>query len=99
MDGQAPVVLDAATAAVAVGKARVARANHQPLPPGMLLDDTGQPTTDPRYALGDPQGAFLPFGLHKGSGLGLFCDLFAGALMGGETIQPGNGNQIGRAHV
>ena len=93
LDGQAPIVLDAATAAIAVGKARVAKANGLELPAGLLLDDAGQPTTDPRFALGDPQGAILPFGLHKGSGLGLFCDLFAGALMGGETIQPGNGNQ------
>ena len=93
VDGRAPVVLDAATAAMAVGKARVAKAGGARLPAGLLLDDAGQPTTDPSYALGDPQGAILPFGLHKGSGLGLFCDLFAGALMGGETIQPGNGNQ------
>ncbi len=93
IDGQVPIVLDAATAAVAVGKARVAKANGLQLPAGLLLDDAGQPTTDPRFALGDPHGAILPFGLHKGSGLGLFCDLFAGALMGGETIQPGNGNQ------
>ncbi len=93
IDGLAPVVLDAATAVMAVGKARVAKASGLELPAGLLLDDAGHPTTDPRYALGDPHGAILPFGLHKGSGLGLFCDLFAGALMGGETIQPGNGNQ------
>lgn len=93
LEGMAPVVLDAATAGMAIGKARVARAVGQPLPPGLLLDDQGRPTTDPRFALGDPQGALLPFGLHKGSGLGLFCDLFAGALCGAETAQPGNGNQ------
>ena len=93
LDGMAPVVLDAATAGMAIGKARVARASGLALPPGLLLDDQGQPTTDPRFALGDPQGALLPFGLHKGSGLGLFCDLFAGALCGGDTAQPGNGNQ------
>ena len=93
MDGMAPLVLDAATAGMAIGKARVARALGEQLPPGLLLDDQGQPTTDPRYALGDPHGALLPFGLHKGSGLGLFCDLLAGALIGGNTAQPGNGNQ------
>ncbi len=93
LEGVAPVVLDAATAGMAIGKARVARASGQPLPPGLLLDDKGQPTTDPRFALGDPQGALLPFGSHKGSGLGLFCELFAGALCGAETAQPGNGNQ------
>ena len=93
VDGLAPLVLDAATAGMAIGKARVAQARGEQLPPGFLLDDQGQPTTDPRYALGDPHGALLPFGLHKGSGLGLFCELLAGALMGGQTAQPGNGNQ------
>ncbi len=91
--GMAPVVLDAATAAMAIGKARMAHAQGAPIPAGMLLDDQGQPSTDPRYALGPVLGALLPFGLHKGSGLGLFCELFAGALSGGETAQPGNGNQ------
>jgi uncharacterized oxidoreductase len=91
--GLHPVVLDAATASLAVGKARVAQARGETLPPGLLLDDRGEPTTDPRFALGEPRGALLPFGLHKGSGLGLFCDLLAGALTGGETAQPGNGNQ------
>ncbi len=93
IDGLPPVVLDAATAGVAIGKARMAQARGEPLPPGLLLDDRGRPSTDPRYALGDPQGALLPFGLHKGSGLGLFCELLAGALIGGDTAQPGNGNQ------
>lgn len=93
IDGLAPVVLDAATAGMAIGKARVAQARGEELPAGLLLDDQGQATTDPRYALGEPHGALLPFGQHKGSGLGLFCDLFAGALAGGQTAQPGNGNQ------
>ena len=93
IDGMAPVVLDAATAGMAVGKARIAQAQGAALAPGLLLDDRGRPTTDPRFALGDPHGALLPFGLYKGSGLGLFCELFAGALTGGETAQPGNGNQ------
>ena len=92
IDGLPPLVLDAATAGVAIGKARLAQAQGEQLAPGLLLDDLGKPTTDPRYALGNPQGALLPFGQHKGSGLGLFCDLLAGALMGGETAQPGNGN-------
>jgi len=93
IDGLAPLVLDAATAGMAIGKARVAQANGEQLAPGMLLDDQGEPTTDPAYALQEPLGALLPFGLHKGSGLGLFCDLLAGALLGGHTAQPGNGNQ------
>ncbi|MEL0113836.1 MAG: Ldh family oxidoreductase, partial [Rickettsiales bacterium] len=34
--------------------------------------------------------ALLPFGEHKGSGLALMCELLAGGLSGGGTIQPRN---------
>ena len=34
-----------------------------------------------------PLGALLPFGEHKGSGLGLFCELTAGGVAG-LTLQP-----------
>jgi uncharacterized oxidoreductase len=33
-----------------------------------------------------PLGAILPFGLHKGYGLALVCELLAGALGGGGTL-------------
>ena len=35
-----------------------------------------------------PFGAILPFGLHKGGGLAVICDLLAGALTGGKTHRP-----------
>ena len=35
-----------------------------------------------------PHGALLPFGLHKGGGLAVICDLLAGALTGGRTHSP-----------
>ena len=35
-----------------------------------------------------PFGAILPFGLHKGGGLAVICDLLAGALTGGRTHSP-----------
>ena len=35
-----------------------------------------------------PYGAILPFGLHKGGGLAVICDLLAGALTGGRTHSP-----------
>ena len=38
----------------------------------------------------DPLGSLLPFGAHKGSGLALMCELLAGGLSGGGTIQPDN---------
>ncbi len=52
------------------------------LPDGILLDPAGQPTNDPALLFADPAGALLPFGEHKGFGLGLACELLAGALIG-----------------
>jgi uncharacterized oxidoreductase len=36
----------------------------------------------------EPRGALMPMGEHKGSGLAIMCELLAGALTGGRTIQP-----------
>jgi len=83
--GGAPVVLDFATSRIAQGKTRVAHNKGLPVEPGMLIDDHGEPTTDPRYAVIPPVGALLAFGEHKGSGLALVCELLGGALTGGLT--------------
>jgi hydroxycarboxylate dehydrogenase B len=53
--------------------------------PGLLIDDQGQPTDDPRYAVVPPLGAILAFGGHKGYGLAVACELLGGALSGGGT--------------
>ncbi|MBN9114605.1 MAG: Ldh family oxidoreductase, partial [Pandoraea sp.] len=37
-----------------------------------------------------PPGAIFPFGGHKGSGLSLFCEIFAGSLTGGFASNPKN---------
>jgi uncharacterized oxidoreductase len=59
-----------------------------------LIDDHGNPTTDPRYSVIEPVGAILPFGEHKGSGLALICELLGGALSGGRTWhQPADGKR------
>ena len=89
-DNTAPLLLDMATSRIAVGKARVALNKGVPLADGMALDAAGEPCNDPVVLFGPPRGALLPFGEHKGSGLALFCELLAGALTGGGTIQPGN---------
>ena len=57
---------------------------------GLLLDSDGEPTTDPAVMFHEPGGALLPFGEHKGYGLALMCELLAGVLTGGGTIQPEN---------
>ena len=45
---------------------------------------------DPAVFYGPPVGALLPFGGHKGYGLSIFCEIFAGALSGGQTTHPQN---------
>lgn len=82
------LVLDFASSEIAFGKAEVAMNKGVELPPGCVLDATGAPSRDPNVLHDDPPGALLPFGVHKGSGLALMCELFGGALSGGETIAP-----------
>jgi hydroxycarboxylate dehydrogenase B len=81
--GRAPVILDLATSVVAQGKTRVAHNKGERLAPGQLLDDRGEPTTDPKFGVVEPLGALRTFGEHKGFGLALVCELLGGALAGG----------------
>jgi len=83
--GQPPFILDMATSNVAQGKIRVAHNKGETLVPGLLLDDQGQPTTDPRYGVIQPFGALTTFGVHKGYGLAVVAELLGGALTGGGT--------------
>jgi LDH2 family malate/lactate/ureidoglycolate dehydrogenase len=73
-----PVIVDFATTVVAEGKIQVARAKHQPLPPGCIVDKEGQPTTNAEdfYA----GGMILPAGGHKGYGLSLVAALLGAGL-------------------
>ena len=48
------------------------------LGPGWAVDADGKPTTDPNKAV-----ALLPFGAHKGYGLGLIDELYAAFIGGG----------------
>ena len=80
-----PFVLDFATSRIAQGKTRVAHNQGKNLEPGIVIDDRGDPTTNPRYSVIPPFGAIMPFGEHKGSGLALACELLGGALAGGGT--------------
>ena len=82
------VVLDMATSKIAFGKARVAPNRGVPAPEGSLIDADGRPTRDPAVMFQEPQGALVAMGEHKGSGLAILCELLAGALTGGRTIQP-----------
>jgi uncharacterized oxidoreductase len=80
-----PVILDMATSKVALGKVRVAMNKGVQMEPDTIIAPGGGPTTDPTALYSDPIGAILPFGGHKGYGLGVICELLGGALTGGGT--------------
>lgn len=73
-----PVVIDWATSTVAMGRVQQFKREGKQLPPQSAVDSEGRPTTDPNQAV-----ALLPFGGHKGYGLGLIDEL-VGALIGGS---------------
>jgi uncharacterized oxidoreductase len=79
-EGEPPVVMDWATAAMAEGKVAVARARGETIPEGVVIDSAGRPTTDPAALYGG--GALLPFGAHKGYGLSVMIELVGGLLSG-----------------
>jgi uncharacterized oxidoreductase len=85
LPGQPPFILDMATSGVAQGKVRVAHNKGERVAPGLLIDDHGRPTTDARYGVIEPFGALTTFGLHKGYGMAVVCELLGGALTGGGT--------------
>jgi len=89
VDGKPPFLLDMATSAVAQGKMRVAHNKGERVPEGLLLDDKGRPTTDPRYGVIEPYGALTTIGIHKGYGLAVAAELLGGALTGGGTQRTG----------
>jgi len=70
-------LLDMAMSVVARAKIRNALKAGQEIPDSWATDAAGQPTTSPKDALG---GFLLPIGGHKGYGLALMVDLFAGLL-------------------
>jgi uncharacterized oxidoreductase len=96
--GGEPIVLDFATSAVAIGKLRVAFLKEEPAPEGVLVDPSGRPTTDTRsFFTGEARSILLPFGLHKGGGMQIVCELLGGALAGHWTMQPGADRAFGAA--
>jgi LDH2 family malate/lactate/ureidoglycolate dehydrogenase len=80
-----PLVLDMGTSAFMATELQLRVRLRQPLPEGVGLDRDGRPTRDPA-AVRD--GALLPFGGHKGFGLGLIVQAFG--LLGGAALVPGN---------
>ena len=81
-------VLDFATSIVAMGKTRVAMLAGKTFDEPVIVDPQGRLTNDPNVMWQEHPGALLAFAKHKGSGLCFACELMAGILSGGHTIQP-----------
>ena len=86
--GERPdLMIDFATSAIAGGKVAVAKAKHEQVPPGCLVDKDGNPTTDPDALFNG--GMLLPFGGHKGSALATLSTLLSLVLVPGSEYQDG----------
>lgn len=80
-----PILVDITTSVVAEGKVRIKRNAGERVPEGWLLDNQGNPSTDPADLYTNPRGALLPFGGivgHKGYALAIMVDILSGALSG-----------------
>src|SRR4029079_7622457 len=88
--GDAPIILDISTSAIAEGKIQVAMNRGETLPPGCTIDSQGQAYHEPATFSGQPVGDTVQVGGHQGYGLSVFCEIFAGALSGGLTTNPAN---------
>lgn len=95
-DKEGHFILDFATSRVAEGKILVSQKTGTSLPADAMVDSDGSDSDKPKTIYGasaehdvpDPRagdGAIQTFGEHKGSGLGLACELLAGALTGSGT--------------
>ncbi|HEX2825676.1 MAG TPA: Ldh family oxidoreductase [Burkholderiales bacterium] len=77
-DGRA-MIFDQASAAMARGDITIAARDGRALPPGIGIDASGEPATDPAAVL---KGAQLPFGGYKGTSIALMVELLAAGLIG-----------------
>ncbi|MEM0049896.1 MAG: Ldh family oxidoreductase, partial [Candidatus Bathyarchaeia archaeon] len=83
-----PVLFDAATSVVPIGKIEVYAKEGKKIPPGWALSPEGKIEEDPKEVLAR-KGSILPlgglgedFGGHKGAGLALVVDVLCGVLTG-----------------
>jgi len=79
-----PLIFDMASSATAGFKVRLAALAGETMAPGLIVDATGEPTTNPQDYLDG--GLILPLGGeqagHKGYGLAMVVDALAGVLIG-----------------
>jgi LDH2 family malate/lactate/ureidoglycolate dehydrogenase len=102
--GGDPIILDMALSVAARAKIREQAARGEPIPEGWAADAEGRPTTDAAAAL---KGFLLPVGGHKGYGLAVMVDLFAGLLSGASYLtrvrawdkEPGIAQDLGHVFI
>jgi ureidoglycolate dehydrogenase (NAD+) len=76
-----PLLLDMASATLAMGRLKQMQQAGQTLPEGWALDGAGAPTTDPARA-----AIPLPLGGPKGSGMSLLFECLTGLLSGAPVL-------------
>lgn len=102
--GGDPIILDMALSVAARAKIRAAAQRGDPIPVGWATDADGRPTTDARAALA---GFLAPMAGHKGYGLAVMIDLFAGLLSGASFLthvkswqdEPGEPQDLGHLFI
>jgi LDH2 family malate/lactate/ureidoglycolate dehydrogenase len=82
------VLLDMATAVIALGKITQYRNQGKELPPGAAATKDGTPTTDPELA-----AVPLPLGGAKGSGMSLVFELLTSVLAGNAIVSSFHGDE------
>jgi uncharacterized oxidoreductase len=89
------VVVDFAVAETSVNSIKLAFESGQKLPTRCVVKEDGSLTDDPAFFVNAAARAVLPFGGFKGYALGIFADIFAGALTGGGChTNAGDGTAI-----
>jgi len=96
-DGPFPFCFDGATSITQRGKIEVAVRAEKPIPPGWVIDERGQPLTDPQEimrGLDKGTAALLPLGGageelagYKGYSLAVMVEILSAALCGGVFMK------------
>jgi len=78
-----PVIWDIGTSSIMHAEVMLARRLGQKIGDGLAFDAAGNPTQDPEAAL---EGAFTPWGGHKGAGLGMIVQMLG--ILAGSPVEP-----------
>ena len=93
------IFLDMALSAVAGNRVDIYRRRGQPIPEGWVLDQQGEPSTDPQAR--QRGGSLAPIAGYKGFGLALMLSLFTSLLADGPfdyDVQRSDLPNAGRSH-